>query len=96
MAEENIKTEDSENQAKGIQSVKALNLQDTFLNIVRKERNPITIFLTNGFQMRGIVKGFDNYVVLLDVEGKCNMIYKHAISTIVPARNVDILSEKNG
>ncbi len=60
------------------------NIQDLFLNNARKLRTPIIIFLVSGFQMRGIVKGFDNYVILLEVDGKQNMIYKHAVSTISP------------
>ena len=67
-----------------------LNLQDVFLNQVRKERIPITIFITNGFQFKGVVKGFDNYTVILDSENKQNLIYKHAISTISPLRAVSI------
>ena len=65
-------------------------LQDTFLNQIRKEHNPITIHLTNGFQLKGMLKGFDNFVVILESDGKQMMIYKHAISTITPARAVTI------
>lgn len=65
-----------------------MNLQDTFLNQTRKDRIPVTVFLTNGFQMRGTVKGFDSYVIVLDSEGKQQLIYKHAVSTIIPARPV--------
>jgi len=63
-------------------------LQDVFLNQIRKEHIPVTIHLTNGFQLRGLVKGFDNFTVILDSEGKQMMIYKHAISTITPTRAV--------
>ena len=63
-------------------------LQDVFLNQIRKEHIPVTIHLTNGFQLKGMVKGFDNFIVILDSEGKQMMIYKHAISTITPARSV--------
>jgi host factor-I protein len=63
-------------------------LQDVFLNQIRKEHIPVTIHLTNGFQLKGMVKGFDNFTVILDSEGKQMMIYKHAISTITPARPV--------
>lgn len=62
----------------------ATNLQDVFLNQVRKDRTPITIFLVNGYQLRGIVRGFDNYIIILDSEGKQQMVYKHAVSTISP------------
>jgi len=63
-------------------------LQDVFLNQVRKEHIPVTVHLTNGFQLKGLVKGFDNFTVILDNEGKQMMIYKHAMSTITPARPV--------
>ncbi len=75
---------------------KSINLQDVFLNQCRKDRIMVTIFLTNGFQFKGMVKGFDSYVVILDCDGKQQLVYKHAISTVVPARAVSILdaSEK--
>lgn len=75
---------------------KSINLQDVFLNQCRKDRIMVTIFLTNGFQFKGMVKGFDSYVVILDCDGKQQLVYKHAISTIVPSRPVSILdaSEK--
>ncbi|MBQ1966125.1 MAG: RNA chaperone Hfq [Clostridia bacterium] len=61
-----------------------VNIQELFLNNARKNRSPIVVYLISGFQMRGIVKSFDNFVVLLESDGKENMIYKHAISTISP------------
>ena len=61
---------------------------DSFLNILRKERSEVTIILTNGYQQKGIIKGYDNFVVMLDSDSKQMMIYKHAISTIVPLRPV--------
>ncbi|WP_446899620.1 RNA chaperone Hfq [Clostridium sp. LBM24168] len=64
------------------------NLQDIFLNGARKNKTPVTIHLTNGFQIKGSVKGFDNFTVILDVDGKQMMIYKHAISTITPFKPV--------
>ena len=70
---------------------KSMNLQDTFLNLARKERNVVTIYLVNGFQFKGIVKGFDNYIVILDCDGKQQLVYKHAISTIAPSRPISIL-----
>ena len=70
-----------------------INLQDVFLNQVRKDRMPITVFLVNGYQIRGIVKGFDNYTIVLDSEGKQQMIYKHAISTISPAAPVKFTAD---
>ena len=72
--------------------MKNLNLQDVFLNQVRKERTTVTIYLTNGFQFRGVVKGFDNYIIVLDCDGKQNIVYKHAVSTIIPARPVSLLN----
>ena len=66
------------------------NLQDRFLNEVRKDRCALTIFLMNGFQLRGVITGFDCFVVVLDSEGRQQVIYKHAISTIAPARNVTL------
>lgn len=60
-----------------------LNLQDIFLNQVRKDKTPVAVFLVSGFQIRGIVTGFDNYTIVMDCDGKQDLIYKHAISTIV-------------
>lgn len=68
-----------------------MNLQNIFLNQARKEKIPVTIFLTNGFQFKGIVKGFDNFTVILDCENKQNLVYKHAISTIIPLKPISIL-----
>ena len=62
------------------------NLQDIFLNQARKEKMPVTVFLMNGFQIKGYVRGFDNYTVILDSDGRQQMIYKHALSTVVPLR----------
>ena len=64
----------------------AINLQDAILREVRKDRVPVTLFLMNGFQLRGIVTGFDSFVVVLVTDGKQQMIYKHAISTLVPIK----------
>lgn len=64
------------------------NLQDLILNEVRREHTPVTLFLMNGFQMKGIVTGFDSFIVVLCTEGKQQMIYKHAISTLVPLQPV--------
>ena len=66
------------------------NLQDKFLNQTRRDRTPVTIFLMNGFQLRGYILSFDQFAVLILSEGKQNLIYKHAISTIVPASSVDL------
>ena len=63
-----------------------INLQDAVLNEVRRDKVPVTLFLMNGFQLRGIITGFDSFVVVLVSEGKQQMIYKHAISTIAPMK----------
>ena len=62
------------------------NLQDAILNEVRRDRVPVTLFLMNGFQLRGIITGFDSFVVVLVSDGKQQMIYKHAISTLAPMK----------
>lgn len=69
---------------------KVVNLQDVFLNQVRKDKIAVIVYLVNGFQQKGFVKGFDNFIVTLEVEGKIQMIYKHAISTVIPTREVNI------
>ncbi len=68
----------------------SVNIQDQYLNQLRKTRGSVTVFLTNGFQLRGTIKAFDNYTVLLDTEGKEQLIYKHAISTFAPLKNVSL------
>ena len=70
---------------------KKVNLQDLFLLRAREDRLNVTVFLMNGFQMRGIITGYDPFVVVLDTDGKQQVIYKHAISTIVPIRPVELL-----
>lgn len=70
-----------------------LNLQDAFLNQARRSKIPLTVFLTNGFQFKGIVKGFDQFVVVLECDGHQNMVYKHAISTISPMKFISIFNE---
>lgn len=74
---------------------KNINLQDVFLNQVRKDHVPVTVYLTNGFQLRGMVKGFDNFTVVLDSEGKQQLVYKHAISTVSPMKAVNIIFSDN-
>ena len=71
-----------------------INLQDAILSEVRRDKVPVTLFLMNGFQLRGTITGFDAFVVLLDSEGRQQVIYKHAISTIAPLRNVELTEEK--
>ena len=69
---------------------KTKNLQDAFLNRARAERVPVTLFLMNGFQLRGVLRAFDSYTVVIDSDGKQQLIYKHAISTIAPARPLNL------
>ena len=72
---------------------KTNNLQDIFLTQARRERRSVTMFLMNGFQMRGVITGFDAFTVVLTSDGKQQIIYKHAISTIVPERPVPLMKE---
>ena len=69
---------------------KKQNLQDTFLNSVRKSKTPLTIFLVNGVKLQGVVSWFDNFCVLLRRDGQSQLVYKHAISTIMPAQPVQL------
>lgn len=69
-----------------------INLQDGFLNQVRKENILVTIYLVNGYQLKGYIKGFDNFTVVLENEGKQQLVYKHALSTIMPMRNVNLMT----
>ena len=73
---------------------KQLNLQDMFLNTLRKERTEVTVFLTNGYQIKGCVKGYDSFVLMMDSDGKQQMIYKHAISTLIPQNRVDLYAPR--
>jgi len=72
---------------------KGLNLQDNYLNQLRKEKIPVVIYLTNGVRLKGLIKSFDNFVLLLK-ENTESLIYKHAISTIVPEREIEIRFEE--
>ncbi|MBR0354835.1 MAG: RNA chaperone Hfq [Oscillospiraceae bacterium] len=72
---------------------KAQNLQDLFLNQARRDRSQITMFLMNGFQLHGIVRGFDSFTVVLESDGKQQLIYKHAISTVVPPKPIPLTEE---
>jgi host factor-I protein len=72
---------------------KTQSLQDNFLNQLRKEKMPVVIYLTNGVRLRGVVKGFDNFVILLK-ESSQQLIYKHAVSTIVPERDINTRFEE--
>lgn len=74
--------------------MKPINIQDTFLNQLRKNNVFVTVFLLNGFQLKGIIKSYDNFTVLLESDGKQQLIYKHAISTFVPSKSVSITTEE--
>ena len=71
------------------------SLQDTFLNSVRKNRNPVTLFLVNGVKLQGVITWFDSFSVLLRREGTVQLVYKHAISTIMPSLPIDLLGEES-
>ena len=70
------------------------NLQDSFLNSIRKTRNPVTLFLVNGVKLQGNITWFDNFSVLLRREGTVQLVYKHAISTIMPSLPLDLMGEE--
>lgn len=74
---------------------KSINIQDTFLNQLRKDQIQVTVFLMNGFQIRGLIKAFDNFTIIIEVEGRQQMVYKHAISTFVPQRNITLMQQEN-
>ena len=70
------------------------NLQDSFLNAVRKTKNPVTLFLVNGVKLQGVITWFDNFSVLLRREGTVQLVYKHAISTVMPSLPLDLIGEE--
>lgn len=67
---------------------KTMNLQENLLNQLRKDKIVVTVFLTNGFQLKGLIRGFDNFIVLIETDDKQQIIYKHAISTIIPTSTI--------
>ena len=69
---------------------KQTNLQDVFLNAVRKQKVPVTVFLVNGVKLQGIVSWFDNFCLLLKRDGQVQLVYKHAISTVMPTGHVEL------
>ncbi len=71
------------------------NLQDIFLNQMRKQHEPVTVFLVNGIKLQGIITWFDNYSMLLKRDGQIQLIYKHAVSTIMPVNTVDFNVEQD-
>jgi len=78
-------------------SKQGINLQDSLLNQARKENIQATVFLVNGYQLRGVIRSFDNFTILLEVDGKQQLVYKHAVSTVIPSRNlkINLTSEEN-
>ena len=73
-------------------NTKSQNLQDNYLNQLRKEKMQVIVYLTNGVRLKGVVRGFDNFVILLK-ESSQQLIYKHAVSTIIPEKDLDLRSE---
>ena len=71
-----------------------INLQDAFLNVVRQQAQVITVILMNGYQMRGIIRGFDSFIVILESDGRQQMVYKHAISTMIPSQRVEFYTSR--
>ncbi len=71
------------------------NLQDLFLNRIRKEKAPVTVFLVNGVKLQGLVVSFDNFSVLLRRDGHSQLIYKHAISTIIPSASIQLFDRED-
>lgn len=76
-------------------SKSTFNLQDNFLNQVRKSKMPVTIFLINGFKIKGVVKSFDNFTILMEVNGEQQMIYKHAVSTLIPTKKLNFFDNQD-
>lgn len=70
-------------------AAKMINLQDSFLNQVRKENVPVSIHLVNGFQLKGNVRGFDSFTIVIESMGKQQLVYKHAVSTITPSKPIN-------
>ncbi|HPF21404.1 MAG TPA: RNA chaperone Hfq [Syntrophomonas sp.] len=72
-----------------------MNLQDAYLNQIRKDKILVTIYMINGFQIKGVVKGFDNFTVIVELDGRQQMVYKHAISTISPFKPIGVINFEN-
>lgn len=77
-------------------SKKIYNLQDSFLNQIRKEELEVQTFLTNGVRIKGKIKGFDNFTVLIISGGKQHLVFKHAISTVIPGKAIDSIFQNEG
>ena len=89
-----VRSQDSKRAGPKMSSEKPQNLQDTFLNHIRKNKTPVTVFLVNGVKLQGIVTWFDNFCVLLRRDGHSQLVYKHAISTVMPVAPVQLYDEK--
>ena len=74
----------------------AQNYQDAILSAARRENIPITVYLTSGFQIRGNIRAFDSYVIIVETDGKQQMVYKHAISTVVPLKSISFQNINSG
>lgn len=85
----------NKNGKQNMASDRGQNLQDTFLNNVRKNKTPLTIFLVNGVKLQGIVTWFDNFCVLLRRDGHSQLVYKHAISTIMPSQPIQLFEQED-
>jgi len=72
----------------------SMNLQDVFLNQLRRDKVLITLYLINGFQIKGLIKGFDNFILVVEVDGNQQIIYKHAISTILPMTPINLIFQE--
>ena len=77
-------------------SEKPQNLQDTFLNHIRKQKTPVTVFLVNGVKLQGVITWFDSFCVLLRRDGHSQLVYKHAISTVMPSAPIQLFEEGAG
>jgi host factor-I protein len=84
----------TEQEKKKMAQEKQQNLQDTFLNHVRKQKIPVTVFLVNGVKLQGVITWFDNFCVLLRRDGMSQLVYKHAISTIMPGGPISLFDEE--
>lgn len=87
--------EKEEKKAPKMTNEKSQNLQETFLNHIRKNKTPVTMFLVNGVKLQGIVSWFDNFSVLLRRDGHSQLVYKHAISTVMPVAPIQLFEEKD-
>ncbi|MBM3487918.1 MAG: RNA chaperone Hfq [Alphaproteobacteria bacterium] len=82
--------------SKSVPAEKSQNLQETFLNHLRKNKTPVTVFLVNGVKLQGMIPWFDNFCILLRRDGHSQLVYKHAISTIMPVGPIALYDEKEG